>query len=167
MSRNCPACSTPMDVITFLDVNLDVCPKCAGLWVNPDELSAILHKDPEGFADLEAKDIPQVEHGPGGPSTLKCPDDGELLMQYHYMFNSPVVLHNCPNCCGFFVEDGQLLQMQQVIDQSKQPPSPQEEEKIALGQMECERETFVGRQMRWANMFRTLGRYQPGWWGLL
>ncbi len=57
-----------MNVETFLDVNLDVCPACAGLWVNPDELSTILHKDPEGFADLEAKEIPHVEHGPAGPS---------------------------------------------------------------------------------------------------
>jgi Zn-finger nucleic acid-binding protein len=156
-----------MNVVTFLDVNLDVCPACAGLWVNPDELTAIIHKDSKAFAELESQEIPHVEHGPAGPSAFKCPDDGGFLCQYHYMFNSPVILHNCPNCSGFFVEDGQLAQMQQVIDQNNQPMTPQDEEKLALGQMEAERENFVGRQMWWANMFRVMGRYQPGWWGLL
>jgi len=167
MSRNCPECSTPMKVDAYMGINFDVCPACAGLWVNPDELTNILQMDPEAFSRIEAKEMPQAQHGPAGPSQFRCPDDGAMLQQYHYMFNSPVVLHNCPNCSGFFVEDGQLDQMQKVVDDAKQQPiTPDQAKKIAVGDMQTELDAYTARQRRWQSFFFGLSRFNSGWGGL-
>jgi Zn-finger nucleic acid-binding protein len=148
----------------YMEVSVEVCPNCAGVWVNPEELVALLRRDPAAFAHLEDKELPKNPHGPGDASKFQCPDCHQYLQEYHYMFNSPVVLHNCPTCSGFFVEDGQLKQMQDVVDAAHKPITPQEEAKIALGQMEAEKETYLIRQQGLRSLFWSLGRYSSGWW---
>src|SRR5579859_6215839 len=146
MARNCPDCSTQMLVETVHGVQLDACPQCAAIWFDAEELRTLLAKDPLAPLEIEDKNKPQAVLRPAGPSTHQCPDCKQPLQQYHYLYNSPIVLHACANCGGFLVEDGQLGQIQQWLDRSHEPLTADQEAKLTLAQATIEHDAFMQRQ---------------------
>jgi Zn-finger nucleic acid-binding protein len=160
---NCPVCSVSMKPDAYLNVSFEACPTCGGLWVNADEMTALLQGDKEAFAHLETKELPAEGHQDPAQPSWRCPTDGAWLQPYHYMFNSPVVLHNCPNCPGIFIEDGQLAQMQQVVDSTRQPMSNLEELKVEAAFDESNHEAYMLRQSRIRDLFLGFNRFRTGW----
>jgi Zn-finger nucleic acid-binding protein len=148
-------------------VLLDVCPNCGGIWLNGDELKGVLASDPNTIAGIEATVHPHVEQRRLGPSRLFCPDNNVPLDEYHYMYNSPVLIHSCTVCGGMFIHADELPLMQQWFEKSHQPPTRDEALRIGMGQDIAEHEEFMLRQQHLAAMFGTLRSYRPGWWGLL
>ena len=148
-------------------VNLDACPRCAGIWFDPEDLRTLLARDPLAPSEIEDETIPQVTQKPAGPSIRRCPDCRLPLQQYHYLYTSPVVLDACTQCGGFFVEDGELGKMQQWLDQSHQPMGTDEEAKVALAEATIAHDDEMRRQQNLLHFFNTLRRYQPGWIGLI
>lgn len=167
MARNCPNCSTEMRVENVDNVQLDVCPQCEGIWFNADELRTLLTRDPMALQDLEDRTEPQVEQKHIGPSTRACPDCKLPLQQYHYLYNSPVVLDACTNCSGFFVDAEELGKMQQWLDQSHQPMTKDEEARLVLAEATIEHDNVMRRQESLRHFFNLLRRYQLGWLGLI
>ncbi len=165
MTRCCPNCSHQMALETVHGVQLDVCPNCAGIWFNSDELRALLASDPKALSEVEATAIPHVGQERNGPSKMLCPDDQVLLEQYHYMYNSPILLHTCSTCGGLFVADGELGKMQQWYDQSHMPMTKAEQHKYNMAVDISEHQAFMMRQRHLQGLFSTLGAYRPGWFG--
>ncbi len=41
---NCPRCHGPMKVATRMDVELDFCPQCRGIWLDGGELEKLMER---------------------------------------------------------------------------------------------------------------------------
>jgi len=163
MARICPDCETNMIDETVDGVVVNACPKCAGVWVHPEALTEILEKDPVGLLTLEEKNVPQMEQKVIGHSFRNCPDDGMTLQQYHYCYDSPVVLQVCSDCGGFWVEDGQLKQMQDWINEAERPITQKEKDQLAVAQFTFEHENYMIRQENLKQMFNRMRTFRPGW----
>jgi Zn-finger nucleic acid-binding protein len=156
-----------MHVETVDGVNLDVCPNCAGIWFDAEELHTLLARDPLALSELEDKTVPQVGQKLAGPSPWLCPNNQIPLQQYQYLYDSPVVLHACPQCGGFFVEEDELGKMQQWLDQSRKPMTPDEKASIAVGEAAIAHDKEMRRQQKLLHFFNVLQQNQPGWIGLI
>lgn len=119
----CPVDKTPMVAEDLGPASIEVCPACAGVWCQTDQMVSMVRSDREAYADIAAKFPPKVEHHAGGESNLSCPNCSQLLREYHYMFNSPILLHACERCGGVWIEHEQLSKMQQFLDASRAPTS--------------------------------------------
>src|SRR5437762_2330689 len=90
MARNCPNCSAEMRIEEVYGVKLDVCPECAGIWLDSGELRTLLAQDPlvlsklEDLVELEDLTQIKIEQQPGGPSLRHCPECDMLLQEYNY-----------------------------------------------------------------------------------
>ena len=151
---------------SFKGVNLEICPVCSGVWFDDDELRRILELDPEGLLDLQNAELPTSSHHVGPVSQRQCPKDGAPLYEFHYLYDSPIILEKCPQCEGVWVEEGQLAAMQQVLDQARKPPTAKEEAGIALGEFAAEHEAEMIKQQRLLSFFTMLQRWSGGWIGL-
>lgn len=167
MSRICPNCSSIMKIERFHGEELDVCPNCAGIWFDADELRRLLAIEPRALEELDRVVMPHIKHGPIGPSPLMCLNCGLRLEQYHYMYNSPVLLHTCSICGGLWVEEPELLKMQQWRDFVHQPFSTKEKAAYAIAQATIEHQDVLRRQENIQNLCNVMRIYQPGWFGLL
>jgi len=166
MAFKCPNCSITMVAESAHGVQLEVCPNCAGIWLSPDELRALLSGDPTVISELEESLHPQVDQQHLGGSHLLCPFDNVLMEQYHYLYNSPILIHTCSNCGGLFINGDELPQMKQWFEKGHQPLSKDEELRVSMATDIAQHEAFMAHQMHLQGMFNTLRRYRPGWSGL-
>lgn len=88
------------------------------------------------------------------------------MEEYHYLYNSPILIYTCPDCGGLFIQADDLPLMQQWYEKSQQSPTKDEQQRIAMGLDVAEHQAFMLRQQHLQAMFNTLRRYQPGWSGL-
>jgi len=175
MARNCPDCSEEMTVESVGDIRIDVCPKCAGTWFDPEELRTLLARDPLALSvveDLVARPVEQKAEDPPigqeavGPSFRHCPDCEMPLEKYHYLYTSPVLLHTCTDCGGFWVEDGELNRMQEWLEDAHHPVSAKEKAGLVVADAMIEHDKEMQRQNRLLRLFTVLQRFRPGWIGL-
>lgn len=167
MAGMCPNDGTPLKDLPFKGVMLDACPTCAGIWFDAEDLRAVLAADPEGAAEVDAEVRPQIEQKAGPPSARRCPRDAQVLQEQHYLYNSPVVLESCPQCSGFWVEDGELTKMQQLLDAQLAAPTPDEQKKLALAQDAFQHQQFLVKLQHLNTLTWMLRRNSTGWIGLL
>jgi len=163
MPRVCPNCSHTMLPEVFHGLILDVCPNCAGIWFDSGELRKLLTIDPLALIELEEEAVPTCEQCARGGSRLLCPDDNVRLDEYHYLYHSPVVLHTCSKCSGFWVADGDLLKMRQWLDQEHKAPTAKQQAAIGVGLLAGEAEGVEEKQRRISGFFNALRRNVPGW----
>lgn len=138
MSRNCPDCEKPLAPQTLHGVELDICGGCAGIWFDASELRMLITRDSLALASLEERYAPSVEPTVHGDSKRRCPDCEELLQQYNYQYSSTILLDTCPDCAGFWVQEGELVAMQHWIDADRKPAAPDEKDKLAVAQFTFE-----------------------------
>lgn len=148
-------------------VNIDVCSACGGIWLSGDQLKALITSDAKTVQEIEATVHPAIEHQKVGPSQLQCPCDSSQMDEYHYLYNSPVLIHACGACGGVFIHAQDLPLMQQWFDHSQQPMTKEETLKVQVGMDEAQHQAFMLRQQHLQGFFSTLSRYCSGWIGLI
>lgn len=163
MARNCPDCSMEMYIETVNGVQLDICAACAGTWFDAHELRQLLARDPLALSVVEDMAVPAIEQKAAGPSLRRCPDCEMPLEQYHYLYNSPVVLDTCTDCGGFWVQDGELAGMQKWLDQTNKPSPLAEEASLTIAQASIEHGKKMQQQNKLLNLFNMLRQHRPGW----
>jgi Zn-finger nucleic acid-binding protein len=144
-------------------VQLDGCPNCGGVWFDGDELKTILQASKSGIQDIE-RASPHVTQEYAGTSRMLCPIDEVLLESYHYMYSSPVVLHGCSKCGGFFACAADLPKMEQALNKEIHPDSLEQRKAIALAEFEGAHAQFMARQALLQSVYGTFSRFTPGWY---
>ena len=174
MLRICPDCSVAMEEEQIEDLAgaaVNVCNLCGGVWVHPETLTEILSHDHEGLGDLDRKihiagNESRSQHVTG-ISLRHCPDCEMPLSNYHYCYNSPITLQVCSDCGGFWIERGQLTKMQEWLDESRQPATKAEKERVEEAIFAFDHEDYLARQAHLTTLFNGLKTYRPGWQGLV
>ncbi|MFZ5471794.1 MAG: zf-TFIIB domain-containing protein [Myxococcota bacterium] len=134
MSRACPICpSQPMRAVSAKDVELDICPRCEGLWFDASELELFPNR-PSAKAFLSharlapgrcrknghrvAKGLLQCQGC--GSALACCPSCGQPLAM---VGTTQCVLDVCSACEGVWLDKGELEALEGVTGAAP-PPSP-------------------------------------------
>lgn len=64
--RCCVDCGMPLDIVSRQDIEVDLCPKCGGIWLDRDELEHLINiAIDDAYRKVSAEDTPTVELEPG------------------------------------------------------------------------------------------------------
>ena len=162
MARNCPDCKQPLTTENYHNVELDLCQECAGFWFDADELRRLLAADPLAMTVLEERALPLTTQEHVREGVLLCPSCDGLLHVYHYDYNSPIELEACVDCGGFWVQEGELLKIQQWRE-AHHHATTEENHKLVIAQAAIEHEKALQRltNIRW--FFGVLRQHKPLW----
>ena len=109
---NCPACGTAMTEMTVSDVKVQACKGgCGGLWFPEWTLRKVDEPDQSaGEALLHIEQNPAVKVDPS--KRRNCPVDREIVMMRHFWsVKRDVVVDECPECEGVFLDPGELAEI--------------------------------------------------------
>ncbi|MCP4679851.1 MAG: hypothetical protein GY854_31035 [Deltaproteobacteria bacterium] len=96
-------------------IEIDVCPECSGLWLDQQELKEM---DDNFFVDME-----EIEYEETAPTdedkSLTCPrcESAPTLAKCHPTGFEKVVVDTCPECKGFWLDEGEMGKIRDVSDQ--------------------------------------------------
>jgi Zn-finger nucleic acid-binding protein len=106
----CPRDGTPLAKVNLLDLELDKCHKCDGIWFDPGEL--------ERLRDLKVEDVEEIlEQKYGDPEFEEGTVDDYMrgprcsdarLQRQGYTYVNPVNIDRCEKCRGIWIDDGEL-----------------------------------------------------------
>lgn len=117
----CPACGNTLLEAAFGEVLLDVCAGgCGGIWFDKDELDRF-----DGSNDQQIESIFKIERGPSKAFDLeavrncpRCPE--QTLWRRYYDPQNSVVVDQCPNCSGIWLDVGELEQIRAQFGTEKE-----------------------------------------------
>src|SRR5437660_6408103 len=123
MPLQCPDCGQALSTHIFRGVQIDSCPRCAGIWFDSRELGRVMKSDPLALLTLEATVTPSISserlrRDPGKPR--QCPVCHVPLHRFRYHYESQIELDTCASCHGLWVEDGKLARIQRWLDEHPQ-----------------------------------------------
>ena len=113
--RNCIKCDNTLDAKTILDVEVDVCPGCGGMWLDDGEIKLLAQKP--GDALKQAK---KLEKGKSGNARdvvdSPCPAcEGKLMIASF----GPTNIEHCSGCGGIFLDRGELEKAMRLVDSTE------------------------------------------------
>lgn len=114
VTRTCPSCSEPLDVVSHEGVDIDRCPAGHGVWLDKGELRAVVLSEAEDRPqdeELQALDAAARDHGQGllaelARGTRNCPVCAAPMKITEYA-GSGVAIDECVRH-GVWLDDGEL-----------------------------------------------------------
>jgi rhomboid family protein len=97
----CPVCKVPTFVVEYLDIELDLCPDCNGVWFDRGELELLLGSD--NPVDVEAAETEEkLRHCPLCPRKMEKMNIGP---------GHRVLIDTCPDGCGLWFDGNELSEL--------------------------------------------------------
>lgn len=103
MSLTCPRCSIPMTEHSAVTeggphVSVDICPQCAGLWLDAQKLSLVCPT----VANLPARKTEVLLTGEAGANIRVCPRC--TAVPYEFAIMEDMKVDFCPQCSGVWLD---------------------------------------------------------------
>ena len=114
MAGTCPRCGIALAAARYGGVDVEVCARCGGRWLDPEHLKTILDEvePPEAASAVQA--VPRrAKEG------LPCPSCGGGLEPFNYAGDSGIVLDRCPACGRIWMDAGELEQVRAAVEASR------------------------------------------------
>lgn len=123
----CPNCNIPMTDRKQPDLTVDTCPKCHAVYLHKGELNSMA----TGMSgDIEYCSVDREFHQDTFPERF-CPlCRDQLMKKINLLRLSNIILDYCPRCEGFFLDKGEIEQMNEEL--KKESPSKSSEEYRAM-----------------------------------
>ncbi|HWN95623.1 MAG TPA: zf-TFIIB domain-containing protein [Methylomirabilota bacterium] len=117
---NCPACAAPLTQLVVGNLIVDLCRAgCGGIWFDNFELNRV-DDEYERWGEALAK----VEFNPLAavlPEKRPCPKCmGITMLQHKFSREKPVVVDECPNCGGVWLDGGELAEIRRPAETQAQ-----------------------------------------------
>lgn len=166
----CPACNTAMEEVTVQDITVDVCKNgCGGIWFDRFELQKVDEPHEslgESLLQIVTEGKVAVDHS----QRRMCPKcEGIVLMRHFYSVRKEVVVDECPNCGGYWLDFGELgrIRSQYSSDDERKKAAEEYFDNIfgeKLKRMQEEGEEKLKKAKKIARMFRFVcpSYYIPG-----
>lgn len=111
---HCPKCKAYTATENLLDVEVDVCPTCQGIWFDRNELSRIVGTTQDiSVTGASMKETP-----------YRCPRCHQTLMEVPYTWDKTMKVDMCASCEGIFLDAGELEKASAAV-QAYQEKFPQ------------------------------------------
>lgn len=106
---NCVNCNTRMDQVRApLDITLDMCPDCRGVWYDADELETLLGTNFDYNLILNRMTR--------GTSRHKCPDCDAGMTSFSYTCGQDtLVIDQCTSCRGFWLDRNEYHDLKKLL----------------------------------------------------
>jgi Zn-finger nucleic acid-binding protein len=120
----CVKCNSILDKATFQGLEVDLCPKCGGLWLDRGEITRAAKLPPTELARLRG-----LLTGAGGPPPVPtenkapCPACPGQLSE---VVLGTVHVDYCGKCHGLFLDRGELQAAVEAVQARERNTSPQE-----------------------------------------
>ncbi|SEG32004.1 rhomboid family intramembrane serine protease [Marinobacterium lutimaris] len=102
--KYCPYCRhQALRETTYQGQEIDVCPRCAGLWFEAGEFDAILDLEKDSSIELKRRDA-------HAKTDLPCPDCGSAMHRHHLMQGYRIEIECCPHGHGSWIERAELAE---------------------------------------------------------
>ncbi len=107
----CPACSHELTALQVGSLTVDVCQDgCAGIWFDAFELQRVDEEEEAGEPLLHIRKSDFVTVDPA--RKRECPRcAGVKLHRHFFSAQRRVEVDQCPNCNGYWLDDGELAQI--------------------------------------------------------
>lgn len=108
---HCPKCHAAMEAVTLVDVEVDRCTGCRGLWFDMLE-----HEDLKRAGQAEVVDTgdPRTGERYDQVGLIRCPVDGEPMIRMVDTAQPELWLESCPVCYGTFFDAGEFREFADV-----------------------------------------------------
>lgn len=110
----CPKCDVPMNPREVADTRIDVCPRCAGFYLDEHELGRIRETGGSRLAILDAPTA-APEAGPGAAEFYTCPKCLNPMERHPYL-ETAIQIDSCPVCGGVWLDAGEFTA---ILDQAE------------------------------------------------
>ncbi len=110
----CPADSGVMEAVrlgvgTPLEVTLDRCTTCGGIWLDSGELDKLTQHDPEVRAEATKTDSTTARRARTSSAAPRhCPRDSTILVPTEHKQQLHILIDRCTSCHGIFLDAGEL-----------------------------------------------------------
>ena len=108
----CPSCGNKLRQLSSLDLVLDICDYCQGVWFDARELGEFIRRLLEENKKLTGLKIKYegeiVTVDPAEEPIRICPCCNKAMIKYNYAYDSNVILDRCINCNGVWTDNGEL-----------------------------------------------------------
>ncbi len=110
---NCPRDGSVLAKVRVLELELDKCHACDGLWCDRGEMETLRDaglSETEEAIEREYGNPEPVQGGTRG--YMRCPRCGDArLLSYRYTYVSPVTVDRCERCHGVWLDKGELARI--------------------------------------------------------
>jgi Zn-finger nucleic acid-binding protein len=104
-AMNCPKCDSPMEKITFRDIEVDRCTKCKGLWFDILEQEDL--KDIEGSEEIDIGDT-KTGRKYNKIEKINCPVCKSTMIRMVDKDQPHIWFESCSGCYGAFFDAGEF-----------------------------------------------------------
>ena len=166
----CPVCANALTTMTVGRITVDACEGgCGGIWFDRYELMRVDETDESvGEGLLEIEQAPNLEADLS--KRLNCPRcPGIVMMRHFFSAKRQVVVDECPNCGGHWLDPGELrtIRMEYASEEERERAANEYFAEIfgpELAAAHAETEEDLARARRIAHAFRFIcpSYYVPG-----
>lgn len=131
---SCPKCKDSLFIVYHEEVEVDTCPGCNGVWVDPFKEMTLLKKRPAGLSVEELRHLRKLYQPMGKVESVRyfpCPVCEQMMSRKNWGTHSGVIVDYCQNH-GTWYDDQEL---------------PKVKEYVMLGGIEYEKHSQYDRQL--------------------
>jgi Zn-finger nucleic acid-binding protein len=115
-AMNCPACAAPLESLPLEGMSVDICRHgCGGIFFDNFELARVdqsHEKLGDALATLESHPAAVVVR-----EKRPCPKCmGFTMLQHKFSREKPVLVDECPNCAGIWLDGGELAEIRRPVE---------------------------------------------------
>ncbi len=118
----CPTCKNDMIVVEYMQIELDYCTNCRGVWFDSDELGLLLECTGLDCAKPLFGNILDTEETKAPEGKRKCPICLRRMKKVT-LGQQPVLIDVCRWGDGLWFDGGELSQLLQEVEPSGRPDS--------------------------------------------
>ena len=115
--NNCQNGCGEMRIMNYKDSTIVVCPQCISIWLDEEALGCIVESNdgvwPPGVINQVMMGPPKLPR-----SNQHCPDCQQPLQAQEFFNNSQIVLNQCAEQHGVWLDPGDLARIQIVAQQN-------------------------------------------------
>jgi len=106
----CPRCKKTLVQSEIDGETIETCLSCQGIWLNKNQLNAILSEHGGDFESCSIDDKPHHDKNP----VIKCMHCEDVNMRkINFLDYSDIIMDYCPVCGGFWLDNGELSKIKE------------------------------------------------------
>ncbi len=119
---NCPRCASVLRGVNYEGTPIDTCDSCHGEWLDKAEILRINKAREVVFSEEDKLKVAGAQKGvvkvlAQEQKALTCPRCGNTRMKtYNYAYDSGVIVDQCPQCDGLWLDEGELEAIQIIME---------------------------------------------------